>query len=101
MLLASDNNIVDGSGQSNIQNIVTNYVLGIATSTTGTMFSVKDSIMNSIRGFSVLTCGVSSLTTKTQYGTQFSASVIRYRACRTILQLARIQRVQVLVAISG
>jgi hypothetical protein len=41
-----------------VQHVVTNYVLGIATGTTGTWFSVKDGIMNSISG-------VSSLTTKT------------------------------------
>ena len=65
MLLASDNIIVDGTGQLNVQNVVTNYVLGIATGTTGTWFSVKDSIINSISGVSALTSGVSSLTTKT------------------------------------
>jgi hypothetical protein len=58
ILFCSNNIKVDSSGQLNVQNVVTNYVLGIATGTTGTWFSVRDSIMNSISG-------VSSLTTKT------------------------------------
>jgi hypothetical protein len=65
LLLASDNIIVDGAGQLNVQNLVTNYVLGIPTGTTGTWFSVKDGIINAISGVSALTSGVSSLTTKT------------------------------------
>jgi hypothetical protein len=36
LLLASDNIIVDGAGQLNVQHVVTNYVLGIPTGTTGT-----------------------------------------------------------------
>ena len=58
ILLCSNNIKVDSAGQLNVQNVVTNYVLGIPTGTTGTWFSVKDGIMNSISG-------VSSLTTKT------------------------------------
>ena len=47
------------------QNVVTDYVLGIATGTTGTWFNVKNNILNSISAVSALTSGVSSLTTKT------------------------------------
>ncbi len=54
LFLTSDNIKVDSDGQLNVQNVVTNYVLGIATGTTGTWFSVKDSIVNSISGVSSL-----------------------------------------------
>ena len=54
ILLCSNNIKVDSEGQLNVQNVVTNYVLGIATGTTGTWFSVKNSIMNSISGVSSL-----------------------------------------------
>ena len=54
ILLCSNNIKVDSVGQLNVQNVVTNYVLGIATGTTGTWFSVKDSIINSISGVSSL-----------------------------------------------
>ncbi len=46
ILLCSNNIKFDSAGQLNVQNVVTNYVLGIATGTTGTWSSVKDSIMN-------------------------------------------------------
>ena len=54
ILLCSNNVKVDNEGQLNVQNVVTNYVLGIATGTTGTWFSVKNSIMNSISGVTAL-----------------------------------------------
>jgi hypothetical protein len=54
ILLCSNNIKVDSEGQLNVQNVVTNYVLGIATGTTGTWFSVKNSIMNSISGVTSL-----------------------------------------------
>ena len=54
ILLCSNNVKVDNEGQLNVQNVVTNYVLGIATGTTGTWFSVKNSIMNSISGVTSL-----------------------------------------------
>jgi hypothetical protein len=65
LFCASDNIIIDGTGQLNVQNVVRNYVLGIATGTTGTWFSVKDSIMISISAISALTSDGSSLTAKT------------------------------------
>ena len=58
LFLASDNIKLDSEGQLNVQNIVTNYILGIASGTVGTWLNVKDGITNSISG-------VSSLTTKT------------------------------------
>jgi hypothetical protein len=50
MLLCSNNIKVDSEGQLNVQHVVTDYVFGIPTGTTGTWFSVKDSIRNSISG---------------------------------------------------
>jgi hypothetical protein len=52
LFLASDNIKVDSDGQLNVQNIVTQYVLGITSGTIGTWLNVKDGITNSISGVS-------------------------------------------------
>ena len=61
LFLASDNIKVDSAGQLNVQNVITNYTLGIPSGTTGTWLSVKDSIINSISGVSSLSTRCDSI----------------------------------------